>query len=222
MAGWAGQHYYQSCLQASQRKRRYSDWKHSQHVWTPDDLTLVRDVHSQYTVSPTAQALTGTDTGPWLRNTRWQLLRSFSQHGLATLYSSEKLLKLFPYVLRNRCCGVWITPTSFLRKWITLADIHVNALLSKREVRLRGTRYKLIINIRIKNPNHREYPMKPRPDFQSPNPFLSIINLLSFQADQSSLGSWGNDSIFPLQFFLAKARECQPLQWTWTTTLLAI
>ena len=101
----------------------------------------VWDAHAQYTVSPTAhRALAGTDVGPWLRNMRWQLLRSFSQHGLATLYSSEKLLKLFPYVLRNRCCGMWITPTSFLRKWITLADTHVNALLSKREVRLRGTR----------------------------------------------------------------------------------
>lgn len=80
---------------------------------------------------------------------------SFSKHGLATLYSSEKLLKLFPYVLRNRCCGVWRTPTSFLRKWITLADLHVSALLSKGEVRLRETRFKLIVNTLIINPNHR-------------------------------------------------------------------
>lgn len=116
------------------------NWKHTQHVWTPHNLTLSKTTSLQYTASPTAKALTGTDAGRWLRNKNWQLLQSSLQHRLATLYSSEKLLKLFPYVLRNRCCGVWITPTSFLRKWITLADTHVNALLSKREVRPRGTR----------------------------------------------------------------------------------
>lgn len=123
-----------------EKTERCRNWKHTQHVWTPDDLTLNKIISLQYAVSPIAKALAGIGVGPWLRNKTWQLLQSFLQHGLATLHSSEKLLKLFPYVLRNRCCGVWITPTSFLRKWITLADTHVNALLSKREVGRRGTR----------------------------------------------------------------------------------